>query len=163
MTLNDTDFRHCLSSFTTGVTIATTLDNANQPCGITINSFGSVSLHPPLVLFCLDNNASCFDQFLSAPQFAINILSEDQEDLSHRFAHFSEDRWEKTDFISGKNLSPLLSGCVSHLECDTYARHVAGDHTIIIGKVTAVNVSEKHTRPLLYYKSNYSTLPKDYA
>ena len=161
MTLNDHDFRHCLGSFSTGVTVVTTANDAKDPQGITVNSFCSVSLHPPLILFCLDKNASCFETLHTASHFTINILSEAQEDLSHRFAHYTEDRWKKTAFHYGKNGCPTLENCTASLECKTSMIHEAGDHFIIIGEVLDISVSEQHPKPLIYYRSNYYSMTND--
>src|SRR5689334_19372953 len=116
MSFSDSDFRHCLGSFPTGVTIVTTADKKNL-YGVTINSFASVSLHPPLVLFSLDKGSHIYQNFITADNFTVNILSEGQAELSKLFAHPSIVDWNSVNYSIGTAGCPIISGNIAYLEC----------------------------------------------
>jgi flavin reductase (DIM6/NTAB) family NADH-FMN oxidoreductase RutF len=123
---------------------------------MTVNSFTSVSLEPPLVLVCIDHKAGVLDLFLRCEFFAINILRESQQALSERFARPGEDRFGTVDWFPGETGSPLVPGVLATLECFIFQRVNAGDHTIVIGEV--VSAIRHEGRPLLYFGSSYRTL-----
>lgn len=155
MAIDTRDFRNALGCFATGVTIITTLDDDNAPIGITANSFSSLSLDPPLVLFCLDRNANSFDAFHSNRHFAVNVLREDQQELSNRFARSSPDKWSGVEFEAWDSGSPIFEGCIANMECDVDQIIEGGDHVIIVGKVSRWEYEAADCRPLLYYKGRY--------
>lgn len=156
MSFNSRDFRNCLGTFATGVTVATTLDG-EKPCGVTINSFSSLSLKPPLVLFCLAKDAYYYQAFTKAKYFGVNILSESQQFISESFARSAGQPWDEVTFTSAKNGSPYFSGAHGFMECELHAVHDGGDHSIIVGKVLHVEHDET-CYPLLYYRGGYRTI-----
>jgi flavin reductase (DIM6/NTAB) family NADH-FMN oxidoreductase RutF len=149
-------FRKTLGRFATGITIVTTIDAAGAPQGITVNSFTSVSLTPPLVLFCIGKSSQSLEPFLACKSFNINILAADQEPLSNRFASKMENRFDGTGWHPGANGAPLLPGTLAALECNKFQTVEAGDHYILIGEVTASGAREGE--PLLYFASKYRQL-----
>ncbi len=136
--------------------ITTVLDSEGAPHGMTVNSFTSVSLEPPLVLVCIDHKARIRDHFLTSEFFAINILRESQEDLSSRFARPGEDRFGRVEWYAGETGMPLLPDALATLECAVFQRAEAGDHTILIGEV--VSATRHEGRPLIYFSSGYRGL-----
>ena len=154
-------FRTVCGRFATGVAVATTCDAKGGRWGLTVNSFSSVSLDPPLVLFSIDKNASSHGVFVGSPRFAVNILAEDQQALSDRFSFVKDDdRFSGIALeTSGSDRPPLLSGALGHLICDLENTFPGGDHTILLGRVrhTAVS-SDPSARPLLYFSGGYATI-----
>ncbi|MFD2207622.1 flavin reductase family protein [Kiloniella antarctica] len=153
MAFNSGEFRKVLGSFATGVTVVTTRDKKGEQHGLTANSFSSVSLDPPLVLFCIDKRSNCLPAFKEAECFAINILTDIQKDISDRFA-FSEERW---DGVATSHLStgaPILENCLANLDCSMHAQFDAGDHVIVVGKVEETFLKEVGD-PLLYFRGMY--------
>ena len=150
-------FRDALSRFATGVVIVTARDRDGRRCAITVNAFTSVSLDPPLVLFCLGKSAFKFGVFAEAGAFAINMLGADQENLSDRFAREADDDFSDLPVDSLATGCPVLSGCLAALDCETEARHEAGDHLLVIGRVTALDIRSDGC-PLIYFKSRYAKL-----
>ena len=152
------DFRNALGQFATGVTVVTTRTSAGEPTGLTANSFSSVSLSPPLVLWSLSLRSPNLPNFLQATHFAINVLARDQIALSQRFSKPMPNKFEGiacTDSASG---IPLLTGTSAHFECRTEARHYSGDHVIFIGHV--LHYSHADREALGYYRGRYiSTAP----
>lgn len=140
--------RDCFGRFATGVTVITTLDQTGSPVGLTVNSFSSVSLDPPLILWSLDKRSSQIDAFRDASYYAINILSAEQLDLSNLFASSKEDRFEGLDYTSGLGGVPLLADCVSWVECRNAAAYEGGDHVIFLGEVERFDYSD---RPALLF------------
>lgn len=156
-------FRTACGRFATGVAIATTVDATGRYWGLTVNSFSSVSLDPPLVLFSIDVCASSHDVFVKSPNFAVNVLTQRQQALSDRFASTPEaGRFNDTKLVeSDAHGPPLLAGCLSHFVCDLETSIPGGDHTILIGRVTRLAVCEDDVlKPLLYYRGGYAQLEK---
>lgn len=151
-------FRQLLGCFPTGVAVITTNTVEGRPVGLTCNSFSSVSLEPPLVLFSLRNASSLLGTFLGAESFAINILSQSQDHLSSRFASSKiVDKFESVAWRRGTLGTPLIDDCLASFECRVFARHEAGDHVIFIGEVKhMVDGSDDHA--LVYYKGAYMML-----
>ncbi len=135
------ELRNALGAFMTGVTVVTTLDGDGNPRGLTANSFTSVSLDPPLVLFCIAKNAFSCPLFAGAARFAINILTEEQRDVSSTFASKIEDRFATVDWRPGQTGSPVLTGAAAWLDCRMHDQVDAGDHLILIGRVVAFDYS----------------------
>lgn len=159
MTLDPRAFRDTMGRLPTGVTVITTADESDALYGVTIGSFTSLSLDPPLVLFCLDNSALCKPAFESCRYFAVNVLAEDQHDISSIFASKEEQRpWADLDFERGRETrAPLLRDCVAHLECARTAVHPGGDHVIIVGEVLD-HGQMADGRPLIYFGGGYRRL-----
>jgi flavin reductase (DIM6/NTAB) family NADH-FMN oxidoreductase RutF len=156
MAIDQRHFRDVMGAFATGVTIITTMvDGAAH--GITANSFTSVSLDPPLMLFCLGKTSTNFDAFMATESFAVNILAADQDALSTHFAMFEGDRFDGTAWTAWDTGAPIIEGVVAAADCVLEARHDAGDHIIIIGRaVRAENLSD--AAPLLYHRGKYAGL-----
>jgi flavin reductase (DIM6/NTAB) family NADH-FMN oxidoreductase RutF len=151
------DFRNALGTFATGVTIVTTMSKDGKPIGLTANSFTSVSLDPPLVLFCLDRRAYSYGHFESASHFAVNVLAAGQEDVSSHFARPSEDKWrDMTLDLCGVGC-PAFKDALAVFECATHRIHDGGDHIIVVGKVLSFNYRPEGA-PLLYYRGKYGRL-----
>ena len=156
MSLHSREFRNIMGTFTTGVTIVTTtLDGL--PRGITANSFTSVSLDPPLVMFCLGKDSTNFDAFMSSDFFAINILSRQQEALSTRFAVFEGDRFEGVSWAKWETGAPILDNVLAAIDCRRVAMHEAGDHIIIVGHVLHAAILNDF-KPLLYFRGQYQQI-----
>ncbi|MGI9261377.1 MAG: flavin reductase family protein [Woeseiaceae bacterium] len=155
--MNDSKaFRQCLGKFTTGVTVVTCSDQDGNPCGITANSFSSVSLEPPLVLWNIAKVSNSLEAYLEAQHFAINILSADQEAVSSHFARSDHTLFDDIDFVVSENGAPLLPGTIANFECRTHTIHDCGDHFIIIGEVERFNVEDGN--PLVFYSGRYRDL-----
>ncbi|HET9150514.1 MAG TPA: flavin reductase family protein [Gemmatimonadales bacterium] len=149
-------FRQLLGRFATGVAVVTTTGPDDVPIGMTANSVASVSLSPPLVLICIERSAALHDLLLAAPRFAVNVLAEDQEELSRRFATPDVARFDGVGYRLSERGLALLDGAVAHIECEQEAAHAAGDHTILLGRVVAGDAHEH--RPLLYFRGGYTAL-----
>ena len=148
--------RDALGRFTTGVTVVTCCDTAGTFVGLTANSFSSLSLEPPLVLWSLRDASPAMSAFESASRFAINVLADSQVELSRRFASRSEDRFAEGSWSLGAHGAPVLVGCVAVLECETVSHQVAGDHRLFIGRVLAC--SESALAPLVFQAGRYHLL-----
>ncbi len=148
-------FRMALGRFVTGVTVVTTLDEADAPIGLTANSFNSVSLDPPLVLWSLSRRSINLPVFERASHFAINVLSVDQKHLSDRFARPVEDRFRDVDWRPGAGGAPVLGGCAAVFECASEQRYEGGDHVIFIGRVERFD--HENRVPLAYHAGGYAT------
>ena len=144
------EFRNALGSFTTGVTIVTTRDQDGHDVGMTANSFNSVSLDPPLVLWSLAKSSGSLPAFANAEYFAVHILAADQEPLSNVFAKRGADKFAGLDLGRGHGGVPLLGNCSARFECRTAYRYEGGDHEIIVGEVV---LFENHERPPLAFQS----------
>ena len=155
------DFRHVLSHFASGVTIVTTCDADQRPTGLTASAFASVSLDPPLVLICVDHKSQSFPHMRESGRFAINILNQEHEALSRRFASSRLDKFDGVAFRMGTLGVPLIDQALGSLECRTVNAHVEGDHTIFVGRVESVHVGEGE--PLVYYSGRYHRLRGDDA
>ncbi len=149
-------FREVLGSFATGVVVVTTLGDGGRPVGLTVNSFNSVSLDPPLVLWSLALEAPSLAAFRAHDFFAINILAEDQEFLSKRFSTPAENKFSDVGFDPGATGVPLLRGTAAALECRTFARYPGGDHEIYVGEVKAV--FDRGHPPLVFHRGVFRRL-----
>lgn len=129
------DFRRCLGLYATGVAVVTTLAPDGARVGLTINSFASVSLDPPLILWSLARTSPRLGLFARAGHFAVNILAKDQEEMCQLFARPGENRFAGLDTAPGAGGAPLLPGCLAQLECARDQVVEGGDHLIIIGRV----------------------------
>jgi len=149
--------RDALGCFGTGVIIATTLDEAGEPVGLTVNSFTSVSLDPPLVLFCVAKTSNSLPAFEQAKAYAVNVLHIGQQPTSTRFAKTGERRFEATATEIWESGAPIISGSLASIECAPYARHEAGDHIIFIGHVRRARF-EPRRDPLIFFRGGYRRL-----
>ena len=147
--------RHALGRFVTGVTIVTCRDPRGTPAGLTANSFGGVSLEPPLVQFSLDRKASVFPIFTTTDHFVINVLSTGQRQLSSRFA-LRSDGFEEVTVAVGVYGCPVIGGCLANIECEKYAVYDGGDHVIILGRVMELHCAPAN-EPLLFFRGSYGT------
>lgn len=149
--------RDALGCFATGVTVVTTLDEAGQPVGLTANSFSSVSLDPPLILFCLARSSTNVERFRQAEHFAINVLHIGQQPTSGVFARSQADRFQDVAWETWDTGAPILSGALASFECGAEQIVEAGDHLVIIGRVTRARF-EPRRDPLLYFRGKYRRL-----
>jgi len=159
--LDSWDFRQAVGSFTTGVTVVTTCDDAGVRYGLTANSFASVSLEPPLVLFCVDRQAPSLTGLHRSRHFAINVLASDQEEIAKRFARRADDKFAGLNWRVGILGAPLLDRSIAHIECTFEHSHPSGDHEIIIGRVHRVRVYAGE--PLVFHRSRFGTVVSDSA
>src|SRR5215469_2347356 len=150
-------FRDALGWFATGVTVITADRPGGEPVGFTANSFSSVSLDPQLILFNLDRTAQCLPVFETAKYFAVNVLSEAQQELSNRFAASVEDRFRDVPFTRGEGGAPLLPDALAIFECAAHAVHDGGDHRIFLGRVLRFRARDEGS-PLLYCRGRYRKL-----
>ncbi|MFP4127060.1 MAG: flavin reductase family protein [Alphaproteobacteria bacterium] len=150
------DYRRALGSFATGIAVVTCALADGRRAGLTVNSFTSVSLEPPLVSWCLAVKAVSFALFEAAPTFAVNVLALDQEPLVQHFAARIEDKFAGIEATPGLGGAPLIGGCVARFECRRVGRFEAGDHVIYLGEV------ERYARfdgePLVLVQGRYGRL-----
>jgi len=152
------EFRNALGSFPTGVAVITTTGADGRPVGLTCNSFSSVSLEPPLVSWGLRISSKSLETFQKAGAFAINILAEDQKDLSARFASSSiPDKFEGVAWRPGLQGLPVIEDCVATFECTKFAEHDAGDHVLFLGQVRRFDHGRREDS-LVFYKGAYMML-----
>lgn len=147
-------FRSALGAFATGVTIVTTRDGAGVDCGLTANSFNSVSLDPPMVLWSLARTSQSMDAFRGASHFAVHILAADQEALSNGFAKRGADKFAGLQIERGASDVPLLTGCTARFQCRTAYQYEGGDHIIFVGEVIAFDHEDRG--PLLFHGGRYA-------
>ena len=148
------DFRAALAMFATGVTIVTALDASGAPIGLTANSFNSVSIEPPLVLWSLSRQAGSMPAFERGSHYAINILAAGQHALAQRFATKEVDRFEGVAFRAGASGVPVLDGAAAVFECFNRSRYEEGDHVIFVGEVEHC-VHRPGASPLLYHGGKF--------
>jgi flavin reductase (DIM6/NTAB) family NADH-FMN oxidoreductase RutF len=151
--IDSTELRRCLGTFVTGVTVITALDADGQPEGITANSFSSLSLDPPLIVWSLRLNARSFNTYQNAERFAVNILAQDQVHISNRFAASGIKRFEGVAHTSGIDGVPLIDGCAAYLECRLQATYPGGDHALFVARVERIQVNDRP--PLAYGAGAY--------
>ena len=154
MSVEAADFRAVLGRWATGVAVVTTRTDAGVAHGLTVNSFASVSLDPPLVLFSLGRDARSFQAFMETGRFAVNVLRADQSDVSTLFAGAEDDRFSSADTVVWKTGAPVLADCLAAIDCTVSARHDGGDHVIIVGAVQALAVVGDG-EPLGYWQGDY--------
>ncbi len=152
--------RNALGRFATGVTIVTTVTPEGAHTGVTVNSFTSVSLEPPLVLFCLSTRSSLLPAFERARHFAVNVLARSQQALSNRFARPSANTWEGVAFRPGAHGCALLADAVGVFECERRMVYPAGDHVIFIGEVARFETLPT-CEPLAFCQGSYGTFTRD--
>lgn len=146
--------RQALGQFATGVTIVTTAGENEEPIGITANSFNSVSLDPPMVLWSLSKDAYSKSAFCSAEYFCVHVLTSTQRELSERFARASEDKFADLEWSKGLGAAPLLHEYVAQFECRTTNQYPVGDHIVFVGEV--VRFAKTNKRPLVFHGGAYA-------
>jgi flavin reductase (DIM6/NTAB) family NADH-FMN oxidoreductase RutF len=151
--LDPRDFRNALGTFATGVTIITAMAADGKPYGLTCNSFASVSINPPLVLWSLGMYSQGLPVFQNASHFAVNVLGASQQALATRFAKSSVDRFESVDWKPGLGQAPLLADSVAWFQCRAASRYYGGDHVIFLGAVEAYAYNRKE--PLLFVRGGF--------
>jgi len=147
-------FRQALGNFATGVTIITTRAPDGEPVGLTVSSFNSVSLNPPLVLWSLADSSNALDIFRDAEHWAVHVLSSEQEQLSNLFAQAGEDKFAGLTLESGLGDTPLLTGCSARFQCKTAFQYEGGDHQIFVGQV--LDFDRDETAPLVFHGGRYA-------
>ena len=150
------EFRSALGMFATGVTIVTILGTDGQPTGLTANSFNSVSIEPPLVLWSLSRQAASMEAFRTGTHYAINVLAADQRELAERFANRNADRWSGVETTRGAGVAPLSAGAAATFECFNRSRYEEGDHVIFVGEVERCTRREGAS-PLLFHGGRFYT------
>jgi flavin reductase (DIM6/NTAB) family NADH-FMN oxidoreductase RutF len=156
MPIDKVEFRRALGHFASAVTVVTTKLASGEPAGITVTAFSSLSLEPPLVLICIDRRARLHDHLAVGGHFAVNILAEDQETVSRRFATSEGDQFRDVGFTTAATGSPLVQDAICAIECTIVDCLPGGDHTIIVGEVQAAHIREG--KPLLYFRGGYAAL-----
>lgn len=152
-------FRKCLGKFATGVSVITCVDANGHPCGITANSFSSVSLDPPLILWNIAKVSNSLDAYLQAEHFAINVLADSQQDVSSHFAKSDHTLFDDIEHKLSADGAPLLADTIAQFECQTYAIHDCGDHHIIVGEVLSFRSTD--LAPLLFFGGRYREVKID--
>ncbi|GAA6168813.1 flavin reductase family protein [Sessilibacter corallicola] len=156
MTIETTELRNTLGKFATGVCVVTT-EGPNGPIGMTINSFSSLSLEPALLLWSIQKNSECFAPFNAAKGYAISVLTEEQMEISNKYAQRGSHLLDAEEFTQGKTGQFILKQAVATFECSVWARYEGGDHIILVGEVEAFSASNDHD-PILFYSGGYRTL-----
>ena len=150
------DFRAALAMFATGVTIVTARSADGAPIGLTANSFNSVSIAPPLVLWSLSRQAGSLSTFARGSHYAIHILAADQHALAERFSTKAPDRFNGVAFHAGASGAPLLDGAAAVFECFNRSRYAEGDHVIFVGEVERC-ARREGAQPLIFHGGRYFT------
>ena len=152
-------FRDALGQFPTGVVIVTALAQGGERLGMTVSSFNSVSLQPPLVLFSLHRQAVSFTAWQQVERFAVSVLNDEQGELSNRFARAKGEKWVGLSELNGRSGVPLLPNTLVAFECETYGRHDGGDHEIVVGHVVELHENARtRGRPLVFFDGRYRQL-----
>jgi len=153
-----TEFRSALGQFTTGVCLVTAVDEEGVAQAVTVNSFASVSLDPPLVLWSVQKDSDVYGLYATAPRFAIGFLTRAQEGHSTGYAQKGGHRLNPEHFDLGTNGAPLIRGALVNLECSLEQALEGGDHTILLGRVTRIVPGAAEADPLLFFAGRYREL-----
>lgn len=157
MEIDNRDLRNALGRFATGVCIISTATREGEALGLTANSFASVSLDPPLVLWSLQNNSEVFNAFSTPRYFAINVLAKEHQEHSGRYAKKGDHRMDPGHFTPGKFGAPIVREALASFECELHATHDGGDHLIIVGRVRDMQ-TRVEGEPLLFFSGGYRHL-----
>ena len=152
MAIDEAKFKQAMSHFASGVTVVTT-ESEGASYGLTVASFASLSLEPPLVLVCIETSVKSHDAIAAAGVFGVSILAEEQADISGRFASKADDKFSGIDVRRGSLGVPLIEGAICTIECRVASQLPGGDHSIFVGEVIAAETAEG--KPLVYYRSGY--------
>lgn len=150
----DAEFRQVLGRFPTGVAVVTSLAAGEAPVGLSVNSFTAVSLDPPLVAICVSRDSGTWASMRPSGAFCVNVLAEDQEALSRRFARPGAERFQGVGWDPSPSGAPRLHGVLAWIDCGIEAVHPGGDHEICVGRVRALDV-ERQDGPLVYFRGGY--------
>ena len=150
-------FRRALGQFATGVAVISAQAADGTPIGMTMSSFNSVSVDPPLILFSIGRQALSLGAMTKAKGYAVNILGRDQEHLSDQFARALADKWAAVEHTIGHAAAPLLAGAIADFECVPYAQYDGGDHVIFVGRVMQFS-SHPDKDPLIFFRGAYRSL-----
>jgi flavin reductase (DIM6/NTAB) family NADH-FMN oxidoreductase RutF len=156
MPIEKNELRQVMGHFATGVTIITTFTKAGEMHGLTANAFTSVSLEPPLLLISVDKKAESWPAFEESRAFTVNILSDDQEGLSRKFAVSGGKKFEGVAYRIGANGAAILDGTLAYIECTLWAAYDGGDHSVYLGEIQQAEVHEG--KPLVFYRGGYRAL-----
>jgi len=153
--MDEGEFRAAMSHFASGVTVVTT-EHEGKRYGMTVASFASLSLHPPLVIVCIEKSVKSHDAIAAAGRFGVSILALDQKDVSGRFASKRDDKFDGVAVREGALGVPLIEGAICTLECRIHQQLPGGDHSIFVGEV--VDAQMREAAPLVYFRSAYREL-----
>lgn len=157
--IDSTVWRTAMGQFATGVTIITTVDEAGRPLGMTANAFTSLSLVPPMVLICVDNNSSTLPQLTASGKYCVNILADSQEAVSRQFAQRGAiDKFAGIPYFTGLLGLPVIEGCLASVECELSEQLAGGDHMILLGHGKHIYETEAASEPLVFYRGKYRRL-----
>jgi flavin reductase (DIM6/NTAB) family NADH-FMN oxidoreductase RutF len=150
------ELRNALGSFATGVAVLTTRRAGGAWAAVTVNSFTSVSLEPPLLLFGLGQSANCRQVFASCERFAVSVLRHDQQWISTNFARPSSSRWDGVPIEETEEGDLLIAGALATFQCRRYQQHGAGDHVLILGSIEAFSIQDR-AAPLVFFRGSYGS------
>ena len=153
--LDTRELRNTLGQFATGVCVLTT-ESSKGPIGMTVNSFAAVSLEPALVLWSIQNNSDCFEEFTQCERYGISVLQQSQEVISNRYARSMDHQVESSDLTHDASGTPLIKDALATFSCRTQAIHEGGDHHIIVGEVESFTTMDGE--PLLFFGGGYKRL-----
>ncbi len=156
MAITEDEFKTALSLFASGVTVVTTKDADGNLHGLTVSAFCSVSLSPPLILICVDKKTGSHHAFEESLSFVVNILCEDQNDISNHFASPIPDKFKGIEYTLNENKLPVLKNALVNLECRLADAYNGGDHTIFIGEIEKSHIGEG--KPLIYCEGSYQKI-----
>jgi flavin reductase (DIM6/NTAB) family NADH-FMN oxidoreductase RutF len=148
------EFRNTLGQFGSGVVIVTGMLNG-APAGFAAQSFSSLSLDPPLVLLCPARTSTSWPKVRESGKFCVNILAEDQKVVCDVFAKTGIDKFAALKWRPGITGSPVIDGVLAYIDCDLYAEHDGGDHTIVVGKVVDIAILDRSRGPLMFFRGGY--------
>jgi 3-hydroxy-9,10-secoandrosta-1,3,5(10)-triene-9,17-dione monooxygenase reductase component len=159
--LDGAAMRHALGHFATGVTVITAVTEAG-PVGMVANSFTSVSLDPPLVLFCAAHTSDTWPEIQAVGRFCVNVLGQRQQELASKFAKKGHDRYAGVEHGISAHGTPRLAGAIAQIDCEIVDEHAAGDHVIVVGRVLELDVDESEQAelhsPLIFYRGDFARL-----
>lgn len=153
-------FREALGNYPTGVTIVSTINDEGIPVGLTVNSFASVSLNPPLILWSIDHGSSSLETFTTGNKFAVHILAADQVETAKDFSSSKGEKFNQCLWNKSKHDLPIIEDVFSVLQCELYQTVEAGDHTILIGKVLDISIEDKE--PMLHHRRKLGVIPAEF-
>lgn len=159
--IDSKEFRQILGHFPTGVTVITATKSDGVPVGFSVGSFASVSLEPPLVMFCAGKSSQSWPDIEAAGHFCVNVLSDQQSELSNIFASKDADKFSGIEWGTQKTGAPVLNDVLCWIDCEIQTTHEAGDHWIVVGQVLALGLNKKTSEasgPLIFYQGKYSNI-----
>jgi 3-hydroxy-9,10-secoandrosta-1,3,5(10)-triene-9,17-dione monooxygenase reductase component len=148
------EMRRALGGFASGVTVVTGLDGG-EPVGFACQSFASVSLEPPLILFCAGHRGRTWPRIRGAGRFTVSVLAEEQGDVCARFGSREGRKFDGLAWRESRWGTPVIEGVLLHVHCEVHAVHVAGDHDVVIGRVLAIDGADENRRPLIFFRGEF--------